>query len=129
MRSFAWALLLVISLLLTSGRQPARQVTTTVDVSTPDRLADALRARVENLTVRLAPGTYVLETTSQQETIGSCGDTGEIRTVTMGLRVSGQGVRIVGPEEGEAILRADATYPIYFDQCTDCELEHVTVAG
>jgi nitrous oxidase accessory protein NosD len=126
MRSFAWAFVLVVSLLLTSGRQPTRRV---VDVSTAQQLMDALRAPVENVIVQLAPGTYTLTTTSQRETIGSCGETGEITTVTVALRVTGERVRIVGPEEGEAVVRADATYPVYFDQCSDCELERVTIAG
>lgn len=87
--------------------------------------------RVEPQTViRLSPGTYDLHARPYSEpTCGNCQQAATRVEATVGLRVSGQGIRIEGAGDGEAVIRTHAGYGILFDNCTDCSLGGVTVTG
>lgn len=126
MRSIAWALCLVANSLLTSGRAPVGRV---VDVSSGPELIEALRSPLDDVTIRLAAGNYVLRAVPRQDALLSCGEQREVRQATVGVVVSGHRVRLVGPEHGDAVIRADATYQILFDDCRDCEIESLTIAA
>ncbi len=48
---------------------------------------------------------------------------------TYGLRVSGQGIRIIGAGSGRTVVRTRSGVGIAFDGCRDCVLEGVTITG
>src|SRR5512139_4132282 len=120
MRLLAWTLLLLSSLLLTSGREPPRRV---INVSTADELQAALGKPLDNVTINLAPGKYLLRSRLAEISAGSMAT----RPITVGVRITGRNLRLAGPDEGSAEVVSTALFRLYFDGCEDCELEHVTV--
>jgi hypothetical protein len=81
--------------------------------------------------LRLPAGTYVLEPRVEADTACALCPPGaeqsERPPVTIGLKVSGAGVRIVGEGPGRTIIRTRSGYGILFDGCSDCSLQGVTV--
>jgi hypothetical protein len=93
-------------------------------------LAAALAEAPPNSIIRLAPGTYDLTPQPYRET--TCGNCEEPNTpvdATVGLLVTGEGLRIMGSREGESVVRTHAGYGILFEDCRDCALVGVTVTG
>ncbi|HET9234047.1 MAG TPA: right-handed parallel beta-helix repeat-containing protein [Candidatus Eisenbacteria bacterium] len=112
--------------------------------SSPDETAyHDLRAAVaavrEGGVIELEAGVYHLTpTTYWDETCGNCEAESTRVRATVGLRVSGKNIRIVGPRdrmtEGAdstrktaAVIRTFAGYGILFEDCQDCVLLGVTV--
>jgi hypothetical protein len=121
MRSTAWALLLCSTLLLTSGREPERHV---IPVSNAGELMELFATPLKDVIVQLAPGTYALESQMMQFPIGA-GSEGTT-PVTVGLKVTGRNVRLVGsPETAELV--STAIFGLYFDGCDGCELERIAL--
>lgn len=126
MRSVAWALLLLSSLLLTSGREPERRV---IEVTNAGELMELFATPLNNVIVQLAPGRYDLVPRGGfGVTRGACNDT-EHLPMKFGLLITGRSVRVAGPTIGEAILVANADTRLQFRQCIDCELDRVTITG
>jgi hypothetical protein len=102
----------------------------TVEVSTAARLGDELSRPRESLSLHLAPGEYVLTPSAAVDSsCGNCEDPDQPVPITVGLEVSGRNVWIVGPEEGEAVIRTNAGYGIFFRNCDNCGIAGVTVTG
>ena len=118
---------LAAALVLTSARNPTGD---TVQVSSADELVRALRAPGSNLVVQLAPGSYELTPTAAiDSSCGTCEKPDTLIPITVGLAISGRGVRIVGPKDGVATIVTHAGYGIYFDDCVDCLIERVSITG
>ena len=83
--------------------------------------------------LRLDAGEYVLTPAVSADTgCPACAgdDWATIRVATSyGLRIHGEGVRIVGAGSGKTVLRTRSGVGIAFDGCRDCVLEGVTVTG
>ena len=80
--------------------------------------------------IQLEAGVYELEPESWIDPdCLSCPDDSTSVPVTVGLRVSGRGVWILGPNEGEAVLRTNAGYGILVEDCRTCTLEGLVVTG
>lgn len=80
--------------------------------------------------LRLAPGEYRL--VPQPEVEPSCGNCLDPETpvpFTLGLRVSGRGVRIEGGPGGTTVLRTNSGYGLLFQDCEECALSGVVVTG
>ena len=87
--------------------------------------------RVDGPTVlTLTAGRYVLEPTSfTDSTCGNCEDPNTPVLATYGLRLSGQGIELVGVSPDSVIIHTNAGYGIFFDGCSGCALRGVTVTG
>lgn len=80
------------------------------------------------VTLVLAPGDYTLAPAAIVEpTCGNCENPNTAVAVTVGLLVSGHGVRIEGAAGHGSVLRTRAGYGVFFRDCTDCSLEGVVV--
>jgi hypothetical protein len=102
----------------------------TIEVSTAQQLHDALASPRERTSVVLAPGEYHLTPAAAVDsTCGNCEDPDEMVPVTVGLRVSGTKVWILGPDRGEATIYTHAGYGILFKSCDDCGIAGVTITG
>ncbi|MGH7477638.1 MAG: right-handed parallel beta-helix repeat-containing protein, partial [Longimicrobiales bacterium] len=82
------------------------------------------------VTLRLAPGQYYLEPAPYTDpSCGNCEDPAETVPATLGLRVSGTGIRVAGAHRDSVIIHTRAGYGILFEDCDDCALERATVTG
>jgi hypothetical protein len=76
----------------------------------------------------LAPGDYELRPREELEpTCGNCLDPATRVPFTLGLRVSGRGVRIEGAAEGPSILHTRSGYGLLVQDCEECGLAHLVV--
>lgn len=102
----------------------------TIEVSTAKQLHEALAGPRQRVSVVLAPGVYHLTPSAAVDsTCGNCEDPSEFVPITVGLRVSGRQVWIIGPDHGEAAVHTHAGYGIFFKDCEDCGIAGVTVTG
>jgi hypothetical protein len=100
-------------------------------------LASAVAAAQNGAVIELAPGVYDLAPQGYwEETCGNCEAESTRVHATVGLRVTGKNVRIVGPRDRvsnndpmhrSAVIRTHAGYGILFENCQDCALWGVTV--
>jgi hypothetical protein len=111
---FAWALLVGAALAGTSGRAPSRQV---IEVSTASQLTDALAEPAHDVTINVAPGRYMLSAASNHSVEGEP------------LTVSGRNIRIVGSSNRDVVITATSHTAVFFNDCSDCELDGVEVVG
>lgn len=107
----------------------------TIRVVPPDleAIVDSLRAangELRDVRLLLAPGAYDLA--PEEYLDPSCGNCQEPATpvpATIGLRISGRRVAIVGAGAAQTVLQTRAGYGLLFDDCHDCRLEGLTVTG
>ena len=126
MRSLAWALFIGVCLAATSGRQPSPRV---INVSNADELIGALQTPLENVTIQMGPGRYVLPGTNERLGLGLCDSYVTNDLTSVGLMVSGRRVRLVGSGVEATVLFSDAYHRVCFRDCEDCEIEHVKITG
>ncbi len=132
----AFPSLLVVALLLLAV-PAARAGGAEVLVAPPDSavagaasLEAAVAAAGDSTVIRLSPGTYDLTPDPYFEpTCGNCQEESTAVAATSGMIVSGEAIRILGPVEGEAVIRTHSGYGILFQDCHGCELSAVTVTG
>lgn len=94
--------------------------------------ADDLRARLArvapNTILRLTGGQYELTPEPySEETCGNCQAQHTRVEATVGLRVTGRSIAIVGDPKDPAVIHTRSGYGILFEDCTDCRLEGVTI--
>ncbi len=95
-----------------------------------DGLVAAVASAPPHSTIRLTPGDYHLTPHPIEEpTCGNCEEPATRVPATVGLLVTGKGLRIVGAGAGETRLHTHAGYGVFFDGCESCALEGVTVTG
>jgi len=128
------ALLLAVALAVPAPARGEPAAPRTIPVAPPDleAVVDSLRAAdaLRDVTLRLAPGLH--ELTPRPYLDPACGNCEEPDTpvsATVGLRLSGERVAIVGAGAAKTVLRTHAGYGVLFDGCRDCRLEAVTVTG
>lgn len=92
---------------------------------------DSLFAGVADGTVvRFSDGVYELTPKPYVEpTCGNCPAESTQVEATVGLTVTGRGIWILGPSQGEAVLRTNAGYGVLFENCTSCSMEGMTVTA
>ncbi len=82
------------------------------------------------VTIQLEPGEYVLTPDAAiDSTCGNCADPSVRVPITVGLRVSGRRIRISGAPDHASVIRTNAGYGIFFEECRQCGLEGVTITG
>jgi len=102
----------------------------TVAVRPGDRLQFILDTLSGPARVTLESGDYRLEPVAFVDSAcGNCGDPTERVPATVGLRVRGEGVELVGTSAEEVALHTSAGYGVFFDGCRHCRLAGVTVTG
>lgn len=82
--------------------------------------------------IQFTPGRYRLTPKPWLDpTCVSCPEDSTQVPVTVGLRVSGQGIWLLGPAKGErrAEIQTNAGYGILFDDCRTCTLEGLTITA
>jgi hypothetical protein len=91
----------------------------------------------EGATIRLLPGTHVLEPQPLvEETCGNCEDPQTAVPVTTGIVLSGRGLRLQG--EGDvsgpdlsrrSVIETNAGYGVLLRDCQDCWVQDVVITG
>jgi hypothetical protein len=93
-------------------------------------LQRALAAAAPNTTIALRAGHYMLNPVAYTDsTCGNCQDAEEDVPATLGARVSGSGIRIVGVHRDSVVIDTRAGYGLLFEDCRECVLRNVTVTG
>lgn len=96
-------------------------------------LAARLAALGNQGELRLEPGRYVLEPTrSNDVACVTCPGPNwqEFQPpITVGLRLSGKGLRIVGAGADRTVIETHSGYGVFFDGCEDCSIEGVTLTS
>jgi hypothetical protein len=96
----------------------------------PSALQRALGDATGPVTLRLAPGHYVLLPEEYTDpTCGNCADPDTPVPATLGARVTGRGVEIVGAHRDSVFIHTNAGYGLFFEDCDGCALRAVTVTG
>jgi hypothetical protein len=126
MRSLFWVLLVGATLAATSERHSSQRV---INVANADELIRALRGPLEDVTIQIAPGRYVLPGMNERFGLGPCNGYVTNESVLVGLMVSGRRVRLAGSGVETTLIVSDAYFRICFMDCADCEIEHVAITG
>jgi hypothetical protein len=93
-------------------------------------LTALLRDAQPGTTFRLAPGEYDLKPRPFEDpTCGNCPDPARRVNATVGLRLSGKNLRLVGAGRDTTLIRTHAGYGILIEDCDSCAVEGVTVTG
>lgn len=84
----------------------------------------------EPIRLRLRPGDYHLDPLPITEpTCGNCEDPATPVEATLGLRIAGNGVWIVGADDHRSVIHTGAGYGLLFQDCQECALQGVVVTG
>lgn len=117
----------VLLLLLTLAPASAQRV---IAVATADELQSLLAAPLDSVEIRLSPGSYHLVPTLHIErTCGNCADSATPVLYTRGLRLSGRGLRLIGPQNRSAEIVTHAGYGLLVEDCEDCSIENLAITG
>ncbi|HSJ08311.1 MAG TPA: right-handed parallel beta-helix repeat-containing protein, partial [Longimicrobiales bacterium] len=93
-------------------------------------LGRALAVARPGATIRLGPGHYYLEPAAYTDpSCGNCENASDTVPATLGLRISGTGIRIEGVHRDSVIIHTRAGYGLLFEDCDDCALSGVSVTG
>jgi len=96
----------------------------------PSALPGVLAGLAGPARVELGPGRHVLAPVQREEpTCANCEAAQTPVTASVGLRVTGKGIVLVGAGAGRTILDTRSGYGVLFEDCQDCRLEGVTVTG
>ena len=80
--------------------------------------------------IRLASGIYNFKPASFVEaTCGNCQDPDTEVLASVGMVVSGRGIRLVGASPDSVVFVTNAGYGLLFEDCQDCGLSGVTITG
>jgi parallel beta-helix repeat protein len=97
-------------------------------ISTAAELQDLLAERVDSLDIFITTGHYHL--TPQEivdSTCGNCQDPDQPAAATAGLVISGNYVRLFGPEGRWAVIHTHAGYGLFFDHCREGIVENLFI--
>jgi putative cofactor-binding repeat protein len=99
-------------------------------ISRAEDLEKLLSTPLHGVEIRLAPGEYhITPRTGVDQSCGNCEMPDTLIPMTYGLHVRGDSVSIIGPADRSAVIHTHAGYGVYFDGCTECALENVSVTG
>jgi hypothetical protein len=124
--------LVALSVMCSTAAAAAQDAPREVTVDSAERLQELFAEPVESLHVRLAPGVYRL--TPSEYTDPTCGNCqpDAINTpaeTTVGLHIRGSNIRLIGPDEEEAILHTNAGYGVLIEDANGVLLERITITG
>lgn len=101
-----------------------------VTVGDAESLRRVFSIPVDSIEVRLLPGTYhLVPVPFTDSSCGNCEDALTPVPATLGLHVRGSSIQLVGPPDTSAIIVTHAGYGIFFENCTDCSIQNITITG
>lgn len=94
----------------------------------PSNLQTALASHDGPVRFVLSNGHYFLEPSEYEDPLcANCADPTERVPATLGLRVSGRGIELVGANADSVVIHTNAGYGLLFEECENCLLSGVTV--
>lgn len=115
------------------AQDTTRQITAEVRVIVVSRAGelDSLLSRpLYDVEIRLLPGEYHLTPKPGfDSTCGNCDNPNTRVPMTYGAEIRGERVSIVGPEDRSAVVFTHAGYGLYFNDCSDCAVERLSITG
>lgn len=97
-------------------------------IDSEGELQALFRNTVDSLEIVLQPGDYFLSpVNSIDSTCGNCEVPDQFVPATAGLQISGDYVKITGPEDRSAVLHTNAGYGIYFNHCKTGIIENLSI--
>lgn len=128
---FSVYFLMLLALILTglAHMSPVTAQSATT-ITTAAELENLLSQPIHNARIYLQPGDYDLRTKAGLDsTCGNCEDPAQIVPMTYGLWISGKNLLITSDPDNPATIHTNAGYGIYFYDCQDCTIEHLTITG
>lgn len=136
----ARTLIVVLALAACGSGAPAlRQVEVAPDMplgavpgapSGPGNLQAALEGVTGPARLRLAPGHYILHPTAWTDpTCGNCEDPATPVPATLGLRLSGTRLELIGVGADSVFIHTNAGYGLLIEDCAGCVVRGVTITG
>jgi len=118
---FCWALIL-------AGAGPSAAEMLRTDVSSAAELQDLLAEAVDSVEVFITTGHYhLIPREIVDSTCGNCQDPDQAVPATAGLVISGNYVRLFGPEGRWAVIHTHAGYGLFFDHCRQGVVENLFI--
>jgi parallel beta-helix repeat protein len=100
------------------------------DVRDGPSLQRALAEASPGTTITLRTGQYVLDPVAYTDsTCGNCQDADEDVPATLGARISGSGLRLLGVHRDSVVIHTRAGYGLLFEDCHECVMRDITVTG
>jgi hypothetical protein len=97
---------------------------------TPGNLQRTLLGLRGPARLRLEPGHHLLAPSEfVDRACGNCEEPDTPVPATVGVRVSGAGIHLVGSGAAQTIVHTYAGYGVLFEECDDCELRDLTVTS
>ncbi|HUG27966.1 MAG TPA: hypothetical protein VMK53_06675, partial [Gemmatimonadales bacterium] len=136
----ARTLIVVLALAACSGGAPAlRQVEVVPDMplggvpgapTGPGNLQVALEGLTGPARLRLAPGHYLLQPAAYTDpTCGNCEDPATSVPATLGLRLSGTRLELIGAGADSVFIHTNAGYGLLIEDCAGCVVRGVTITS
>jgi parallel beta-helix repeat protein len=114
-------------LILAGAAVPAAEMIRT-DVSSAAELQDLLAEPVDSVEVFITTGHYhLIPREIVDSTCGNCQDPDQAVPATAGLVISGNYVRLFGPEGRWAVIHTHAGYGLFFDHCREGIVENLFI--
>jgi hypothetical protein len=122
----ASALIFILTLMGMASPAPAEM--RSVKISTAAELQALLTERVDSLEIFIATGHYhLLSRDIVDSTCGNCQDPSRPVPATAGLVISGNYVRLFGPQGRWAVIHTHAGYGLFFDGCREGIIENLFI--
>ena len=100
----------------------------TEHVNSTDKLQSLLTEKADSLEIYLQSGDYFLSPVSiTDSTCGNCEEPEQSVPATAGLQITGNYVKISGPEDRSAVVHTNAGYGIFFSHCTKGIIENLSI--
>ncbi len=122
-----------------SGAPALRQVEVAPDMplggvpgapTAPGNLQVALEGVAGPARLRLAPGHYILQPAVWTDsTCGNCEDPATPVSATLGLRLSGTRLELIGADADSVFIHTNAGYGLLIEDCAGCVVRGVTITG
>jgi parallel beta-helix repeat protein len=121
------SLLWVWALILAGAANPAAEMRR-IDISSAAELQDLLAGPVDSVDIFIATGHYHLTPREIiDSTCGNCQNPAQPVPATAGLVVSGNYVRLFGPEGRWAVIHTHAGYGLFFNHCRKGLVENLFI--
>lgn len=99
-------------------------------VSSAAELLTSLQQPVDSLEIYLSTGDYHLAPEEIiDSTCGNCQEPEQFVPATAGLQITGNYLRIFGPQDRSAVIHTNAGYGIFFNRCKTGVVENLSITG
>jgi parallel beta-helix repeat protein len=99
-------------------------------VTSAAELLRLLQQPVDSLEISLSSGDYhLISGQIVDSTCGNCQEPEQFVPATAGLQISGNYVRIFGPQDHSAVIHTNAGYGIFFNHCKTGVVENLSITG